>query len=89
MTTDCEPLIVERVLTAATLVHQALGRGLLESVYQRARLLELQVAGIPARSEIEVPVRYRGVDLGCGFRVDLLVAERLVLEVKSVSGGWS
>jgi len=85
MARDCDPRIIDRLLTAATLVHQALGPGLLESIYQQAMLLELREAGIPTRAEVEVAVRYRGNDLGCGLRVDLLVAEQLVLEVKSIA----
>ena len=84
MARDCSPQIIDHVLNAATRVHRVLGPGLLESVYQKALLLELQAAGVPTRAEVEVPVQDRGVHLGCAFRLDLLVADQLVLEVKSV-----
>ena len=81
---DCEDDLVDRVLTAATTVHNQLGPGLLESVYEQAMLLELTDAGIMARRQIEIPVQYRGRSLGVGFRADIIVEDRLLLEIKSV-----
>ena len=84
MALECNPKIIDTTLTAATRVHRVLGPGLLESVYRRALVLELRTCGVPARTEVAVPVFYCGVDLGCGLRLDLLVADQLVIEVKSV-----
>ena len=81
---DCEEGLIDRVLTAATTVHNQLGPGLLESVYEQALLLELMDAGIEARRQVEIPVHYRGRNLGVGFRADIIVEERLLLEIKSV-----
>ena len=82
--TECSEELIGRVLTATTEVHKALGPGLLESVYELALLVELEVAGIPARRQVEVPVSYRGRDLGAGFRADIIMADCLLLELKAV-----
>ena len=81
---ECDPGIIDRVLTAATNVHRELGPGLLESVYELALMVELAEAGIEGRRQVEVPVRYRGRALGIGFRADISVAESLLLELKCV-----
>jgi GxxExxY protein len=81
---DCDEGLVDRVLTAATEVHDELGPGLLESVYEQALVLELTDAGITAKRQIEVPVHYHGRSLGAGFRADIIVEDRLLLEIKSV-----
>ena len=74
MAKDCDPKIIDTVLTAATTVHKVLGPGLLESIYERALHIELQASGISASAQVEVPIRYKNVDLGLGFRLDLIVA---------------
>jgi GxxExxY protein len=81
---DCPEELIDLVLTAATNVQRELGPGLLESVYELALLVQLSEAGIPARRQIDVPVRYHGHDLGTGFRADVLVADGLLLEQKAV-----
>jgi GxxExxY protein len=81
---ECDPQVVDQVLTAATNVHKALGPGLLESVYELALMIELGAVGIPAARQVEVPVQYRGHNLGAGFRADIIVADSLLLELKSV-----
>jgi GxxExxY protein len=82
---ECDPQVVNQVLTAATNVHKALGPGLLESVYELALMIELGAVGIPAARQVEVPVQYRGHNLGAGFRADIIVADSLLLELKSVN----
>jgi GxxExxY protein len=81
---ECSEERIGRVLTAATEVHKALGPGLLESVHELALMVELEMAGIPARLQVEVPVSYRCRDLGTGFRADIIVADCLLLELKAV-----
>src|SRR3954447_6917590 len=76
--------LIDRVLTAATNVHRALGPGLLESVYELALMIELEENGIAARRQVEIPVVYRGRELGAGFRADIIVADSLLLELKSI-----
>ncbi len=76
--------VIDRTLTAATNVHRALGPGLLESVYEAALMVELRARGLGAQRQVAVPVQYRGVDLGLGFRADVIVEQQLLLELKAV-----
>ena len=73
-----------KVIGCAMEVYKALGPGLLESVYEKALIQELTLAGIPVRSQVEVQMNYKGVDLGEGMRLDLLVDDKLIVELKSV-----
>ena len=82
---DCPDALCERVIGAAIAVHRALGPGLLESVYERALAFELGQLGIPTQTQVDVPVRYRGHDLGPAFRADVIVEDCLLLELKSVA----
>jgi GxxExxY protein len=81
---DCGDELCELVLGAAIEVHRELGPGLLESPYENALLIELKHRGVHARSQIEVPAFYKGHDLGLGFRADIIVEEKLLLELKCV-----
>ena len=81
----CSEELIDKVLTAATKVHTELGPGLLESVYEKALLFELTEMGIPAQSQVDVPVKYRNVELGLGFRADIVVDNNLLLELKTVN----
>jgi GxxExxY protein len=65
-------------------VHVELGPGLLESVYEAALAFELDQAGIPYQRQVSVPVIYKGHDLGLGYRIDILVANKLIVEIKSI-----
>src|SRR5689334_13899635 len=79
-----EDPLVKRVIGCAIEVHRELGPGLLESSYQRCMSFELQAQAIQFRTEIPLPLTYRGVKLDCGYRLDLLVEGWLIVEVKSV-----
>ena len=74
-----------RTIGCAMKVYSKLGPGLRESVYQKALLIELDKQGIGVESEVPINVTYDGVDLGLGFRMDVLVEDILILELKSVS----
>ena len=77
--------ITEKVIKAAITVHQELGPGLLESVYQRCMEIELQEIRVRAKPQVPVKVKYRGKDVGDeAFRMDLLVEDQVVVELKSV-----
>jgi GxxExxY protein len=76
----------ERVIGAAIEVHRTIGPGLLESAYQRCLEAELRLRGIPFRSEVALPVRYKAIEFESAFRLDLIVADQLVVELKSVEG---
>jgi len=82
---DCDEKLIEQVLAAAIEIHRELGPELLESVYEHALMIELKAAGIPAQRQVEIPARYRGHVLDLGFRADIIVADCLLLEMKSVS----
>ncbi len=65
-------------------IYNALGPGLLESVYIAALVFELKKEGLNIKKEVPVPVYYEGVKLEIGFRLDLLVEDKVIIEVKSV-----
>ena len=73
-----------KVIGCAIEVHRTLGPGLLESVYEKALLHELALNNIPVRSQVAVKANYKGLDVGEGLRLDLLVDEQLIVELKSV-----
>lgn len=61
-----------------------MGPGLLESAYERCLAHELAIQGIACRTQVPLPVMYKGLTIDCGYRVDMLVAESLILELKCV-----
>jgi GxxExxY protein len=65
-------------------IHKTLGPGLLESVYEAALVHELRKLGIPVKNQIDIPVEYDGVKLDIGFRADLIVDDKIIVELKSV-----
>jgi len=73
-----------RVIGCAIEVHQCLGPGLLESTYQKCLAHELSLAGIPFRSQFPLPVQYKGIELDCAYRIDFLIQDRMVVELKAV-----
>lgn len=72
------------VLDAAFAVHKALGPGLLESVYEVCLCHELVKRAVPFRSQVALPIVYDGVRLDAGLRLDFLVAETVIVELKAV-----
>lgn len=74
--------LTERVIGAAIEVHRALGPGLLESAYEECLCHELHLRGINFARQVSLPVQYKGVNLDCGYRLDLIVEDVLVLEIK-------
>lgn len=74
-----------RVIGLCIDVHRELGPGLLESAYEEALAFELTHAGIAFQRQLEVPLRYKGVRLNCGYRVDFLIQGELIVELKSVN----
>jgi GxxExxY protein len=73
-----------KVLGCAIEVHRELGPGLLESTYEQCLAYELSRAKIPFKVQVELPVEYKDIRLDCGYRIDLLADDRLVVELKSV-----
>ncbi|MCL4211868.1 MAG: GxxExxY protein [Phycisphaerales bacterium] len=76
--------ITERIIACAIRVHRALGPGLLESVYEVCLAHELAKEGLRFARQVDVPVRYDAVLLDAGFRIDLLVEDAVVVELKAV-----
>jgi len=76
--------IGEIVIGSAIRVHTALGPGLLESAYEACLAHEIVKSGLPVRKQIGIPVIYDGLQLDTGYRLDLLIDERVVIEVKAV-----
>ncbi|MDQ6965457.1 MAG: GxxExxY protein [Mariprofundaceae bacterium] len=72
------------VIGSAIEVHRALGPGLLESTYQQCMAHELKLRGINFLIEHPLPVEYKGIQLDCGYRIDLLVENEIIVELKSV-----
>ncbi len=76
--------LTESVIGLAIEVHRALGPGLLESAYQECLCYELKAKGIAFGRQVALPVIYKSVKLDCGYRMDLVVDDRLVVELKTV-----
>lgn len=79
-----EDPLTREIIGAAIAVHKALGPGLLESVYSHCLQHELGARGMGFRAEVPVGVSYRDVSLDCGFRMDLVVEELVIVELKAV-----
>jgi GxxExxY protein len=77
--------LVQKVIGCAIAVHKALGPGLLESTYKRCLCWELSTNAVAYESEVAVPLKYRGMSLDCGYRIDLVVEGWFVVEIKSVA----
>lgn len=76
--------LTEGIIGAAIEVHRELGPGLLESVYEECMCQELRLRGIPFFAQVEIPVFYKGQETNGKYRIDLIVAEEVVVELKSV-----
>jgi GxxExxY protein len=76
--------LTEQIIGAAIEVHRVLGPGLLESAYEVALCRELALRGLPFERQKELPVEYRDVRLDAGYRLDVVVDGRVIVEVKSV-----
>ena len=77
-------LLTESVIGAAIEVHRSLGPGMLEAVYSRCLARELEVRGIGYRTQVSVPITFKGMVVENAFRMDILVEDQLVLELKAV-----
>ena len=76
--------MTEQIIGAAIEVHRHLGPGLLESAYEECLCHELQLRGLSFRRQVNLPVIYKGVALDCGYKMDLVVEDRVVIELKCV-----
>ena len=76
--------ITDQVIGAAIEVHRALGPGLLESAYEECLCHELHLHGLKFQRQVPLPVRYKGINLDCGYRIDIIVEDAVILELKCV-----
>ena len=80
-----EKELTEQVIGAAIEVHRQLGPGLLESAYEKCLCRELELRGLSFERQKAIPLEYKGVKLEQGYRMDIVVANRIVLELKCVN----
>jgi GxxExxY protein len=78
--------LTEKVIGLAIEVHRQLGPGLLESAYEECLCLELREAGLAFRRQVPLPITYKSVRLDCGYRLDVVIEDQLILELKAVEG---
>jgi len=76
--------ITEKVIGACIEIHRALGPGLLESAYEECLCHELSLTGLRCDRQRLLPVVYKGVNLDCGYRLDVVVENQIILELKTV-----
>ncbi len=79
-----EKELTGQIIGAAIEVHRELGPGLLESVYQTCLARELALRKVPYEQEKSLPVEYKGTLLDCGYRLDFVVADKVIVELKAV-----
>ena len=72
------------IIGCAYEVHRILGPGLLESVYQKALVQELKLRGFKVKSEVDIEINYKGVNVGSDLRLDIIVNDTIIVELKSV-----
>jgi len=77
-------LITERIIGCAIEVHKELGPGLLESAYEECLFFELKRMGLNTQRQVPVPIVYKDIKLECGYRIDILVEDRVIVELKTV-----
>ena len=77
--------ITARVIGAAMEVHSALGPGLLESAYEKCLSLELTARGLAHRRQVELPIHYKGVQVDGAYRLDLVVEDHVIVEIKATA----
>jgi GxxExxY protein len=76
--------LTEQIIGAAIEVHKELGPGLLESAYEQCFCHELNLQGLQFKRQVRMPVDYKGVKLTCGYTIDVIVENRVIIELKCV-----
>jgi GxxExxY protein len=82
--TEKEELVAEKIVDAAYKVHKALGPGLLEKIYEVCFCHELKRAGLSYQKQVDIPIKYDGIDFDEGLRIDVLVEDLVICELKAV-----
>lgn len=76
--------ITGQIIAGAIEVHKKFGPGLLESAYEACLCHELMLRGLSVARQVPLPIEYKGVHLDCGYRLDLVVADSVIVELKSI-----
>lgn len=76
--------LTEKIIGCAIEVHRAIGPGLLESAYEECLCYELAQSGLSFRRQVPLPIVYKEVKLDCGYKLDIIVEEAVILEIKAV-----
>jgi GxxExxY protein len=84
MTPDTRDPLTSQVIGLAIEVHRGLGPGLLESAYEECLCFELKEHGLAFRRQVALPVAYKSVKLDCGYRLDMVIEDNLIVELKTV-----
>ena len=79
-----EKELTNKIIGAAIEVHKALGPGLLESAYEKCLMKEFELSNISFKSQIELPLEYKGIRVDAGYRIDLIVERKVIIELKAV-----
>src|ERR1035438_6744041 len=76
--------LTDKIIGAAIEVHRTLGPGLLESPYEECLCHELHLHGLKFQRQVPLPVHYKGINLDCGYRIDIVVEDAVIIELKCV-----
>lgn len=79
-----EKELTDKIIRAGIEVHKALGPGLLESAYEKCLMKEFELSQIPFRSQVDLSLEYKGIKVDAGYRIDLVVDEKVIIELKAV-----
>lgn len=79
-----EKELTDKIIRAGIEVHKALGPGLLESAYEKCLMKEFELYGIPFQSQVELPLEYKGIKVDAGYRIDLIVDKKVIIELKAI-----
>lgn len=80
-----ENLALKTIIGAAIEVHKSLGPGLLESAYEECLCKEFSLCGVSYKKQYGIPIVYKGIQIDCGYRIDILVEDIVVIELKAVN----
>jgi len=73
-----------KIIKSAIEVHRNMGAGLLESAYAKCFAYELNINGLEYRMEVEIPVKYKGINIDCAYRADFVIEDTVIIELKAV-----
>ncbi len=80
-----ENQLAEKIIGSAIEVHRKLGPGLLESVYEKALCYELKQSGLTIQHQVSIPLKYKTLNIDEAFRADIIVEDKIIIEIKSVT----